>query len=281
MERNRYRGEDPRERVTAALTTLEQGIDGILDSDSFADYLATMARFHHYSAGNVLLIRLQKPEATQVAGYQRWKRLGRFVKLGEKGIKILVPHRRKRTDEETDEDEVIVRSFGLGTVFDISQTDGKPLPEPPIAREIRESSDSGVALFGHLMRFVEGAGVRVEREDLSRAHGYYAPHERRIVLGSHLAGDQRVKTLAHEAAHYVADHRGWTGREDAETVAESVAFVVLNHYGIDASGYSFAYVANWAQDRAVVKRNLDAIQRTAHALISGIEGGDAMEDDQL
>ena len=93
-------------------------------------------------------------------------------------------------------------------------------------------------------------------------------------------GDQRTKTLAHEVAHYVADHRGWTSREDAETVAESVAFVVLNHYGIDASGYSFAYVAGWAQDRAVVKRNLEAIQRTAHALIAGIEGGDTMEDDQ-
>ncbi len=280
MERNRNRGEDPRERVNAALSTLEQGIDGILDSQSFAEYLTTMARFHHYSFGNVMLIRTQNREATRVAGYQRWKQLGRQVKFGEKGIKILVPHVRKRTDEETGEEAVIVRSFGLGTVFDVAQTEGKPLPEPPVAREIRESSDAGVALFGHLMRFVEGEGVTVEREELTHGHGYYAPGERRIALGSHLVGDQRTKTLAHEAAHYVADHRGWTSREDAETVAESVAFVVLNHYGIDASGYSFAYVAGWAQDRAVVKRNLDAIQRTAHALIAGIEGGDAMEDDQ-
>ena len=134
MERNRYQGEDPRERVSAALATLERGIDGILDSQSFADYLATMARFHHYSAGNILLIHLQQPDATQVAGYQRWKQLGRQVKLGEKGIKILVPHARKVSDEETDEEQVIVRSFGLGSVFDISQTEGKPLPEPPVAQ---------------------------------------------------------------------------------------------------------------------------------------------------
>jgi hypothetical protein len=129
------------------------------------------------------------------------------------------------------------------------------------------------------MRFVEGEGVTVEREELTRAHGYYAPGERRIALGSHLTGDQRTKTLAHEAAHFVADHRGWINREDAETVAESVAFVVLKHYGIDASDYSFAYVAGWAQDRAVVKRNLDAIQQTAHALIAGIEGADHREDE--
>ena len=278
MERNRNRGEDPRERVNAALATLEQGIDGILDSQSFAEYLTTMARFHHYSFGNVMLIRMQNPEATQVAGYQRWKQLDRQVKLGEKGIKILVPHIRKRTDEETGEEEVIVRNFGLGTVFDIAQTEGKPLPEPPVAREIRESSDAGVALFGHLMRFVGEEGVSVEREELEHGHGYYVPGERRIVLGNHLEGDQRVKTLAHEAAHYVADHRGWTRREDAETVAESAAFVVLHHYGIDASSYTFAYVANWAQDRQVVKRNLDAIQRTAHALIAGI---DTPSDEEL
>ena len=281
MERNRNRGEDPRERVNAALATLEQGIDGILDSQSFAAYLATMAKFHHYSAGNILLIRLQAPEASRVAGYQRWKQLGRQVKLGEQGIKILVPHVHKQTDEETGEEERIVRNFGLGTVFDVSQTEGKSLPEPPVAQEIRESSDAGMTLFQHLMRFVQGEGVTVEHEHLEHAHGYYAPAERRIALGSHLEGDQRTKTLAHEAAHYVADHRGWISREDAETVAESVAFVVLNHYGIDASGYSFAYVANWAQNRQVFKRNLDAIQRTADALISGIEGRNDTEDDQL
>ena len=169
MERNRHRSEDPRERVNAALTTLEQGIDGILDSQSFADYLTTMAKFHHYSFGNVMLIRLQNPEATQVAGYRRWKQLGRQVKLGEKGIKILVPHIKKQTDEETGEEEILVRNFGLGTVFDVSQTEGEPLPEPPVAHEIRESTDAGVTLFGHLMRFVEGEGVTVEREELE--HG--------------------------------------------------------------------------------------------------------------
>ena len=279
MERNRNRGEDPRERVNAALSTLEQGIDGILESQSFGDYLATMARFHQYSAGNILLIHLQNAEASQVAGYQRWKQLGRQVKFGEKGIKILVPHARKVSDEKTGEEQVIVHSFGLGTVFDISQTEGKPLPEPPVAREIRESSDAGVALFGHLLRFVEGAGITVTREELEHGHGYYAPTRRQIALGSHLTGDQRTKTLAHEAAHFVADHRGWINREDAETVAESAAFVVLNHYGIDASDYSFAYVAAWAQNHQVFKRNLDAIQRTAHALIAGIEGGDALEEE--
>ena len=276
MERNRNRDEDPRERVNAALTTLEQGIDGILEGQAFAAYLATMARFHHYSFGNVLLIKLQRPDATRVAGYQRWQQLGRQVKRGEQGIKILVPHRVKTTDAETGEEQVIVRSFGLGTVFDIGQTEGQPLPEPPVAQEIRQATDAGAALYTHLERFLAGHGITVTQEKLERGHGYYAPTERRIAIGRHLAGDQRAKTLAHEAAHAVAEHRGDTRREDAETVAESAAFVVLHHYGIDTSSYTFPYVAGWAQNRQVVRRNLEAIQRTAHALIAGIEGpGDA------
>ena len=272
MERNRYRGEDPRERVAAALITLEQGIDGILDSQAFAEYLATMAKFHHYSFGNVLLIKLQAPAATWVAGYQRWKQLGRQVRLGEKGIKILVPHAIRTTDAETGEEQVIVRSFGLGTVFDIGQTEGQPLPEPPVAQEIRQATDAGAALYTHLERFLAAQGITVTPEELDRGHGYYAPTERRIAIGRHLTGDQQTKTLAHEAAHAVADHRGDTRREDAETVAESAAFVVLHHYGIDTSSYTFPYVAGWAQNRQVVRRNLEAIQRTAHALIAGIEG---------
>ena len=272
MERNRYQGEDPRERVSAALTTLEQGIDGILEGQAFADYLATMARFHTYSFGNVLLIKLQRPDSTRVAGYQRWKQLGRQVKRGEQGIKILVPHAIRTTDLETGEEQIIVRSFGLGTVFDVSQTEGRPLPEPPVTQEIRQATDAGAALYGHLERFLADQGITVAQEELDRGHGYYAPAERRIAIGSHLAGDQRTKTLAHEAAHVVAEHRGDTSREDAETVAESAAFVVLHHYGIDTSSYTFAYVAGWAQQRQVVRRNLEAIQRTAHALIAGIEG---------
>jgi hypothetical protein len=146
------------------------------------------------------------------------------------------------------------------------------MPEPPIVREIRESSDAGSALFGHLARFLDAEGIPLVREDTRPANGYWEPTARRIAVGVHLEGDQVTKTLAHETAHFVADHQLGMPKEDVETIAESSAFVILQHYGLDSSGYSFPYVARWAKDRQVLKRNLDAIQRTAHRVIEGVEG---------
>jgi N-terminal domain of anti-restriction factor ArdC len=131
---SRYRGPTREERLKDALQTLEHGIDSILTSERFESYLQTLARFHSYSSGNVLLIRAQRPEATRVAGYRKWLELGRQVKKGEQGIKILVPYKHKATvAEEDDKDTVIVKSFGVGTVFDVAQTEGEPLPDPPAA----------------------------------------------------------------------------------------------------------------------------------------------------
>nr|MBA2453182.1 ImmA/IrrE family metallo-endopeptidase [Chloroflexia bacterium] len=195
--------------------------------------------------------------------------LGRQVRKGEHGIRILVPHRRVIELDEGEE-TTIVRGFGVGTMFDVSQTDGEPLPEPPQVRELREATDTGRALYQALERYVTTQGISVVRAELARGNGYYAPMRRQIAIHNRLSGDQATKTLAHETAHFVADHRGGIAREDAETVAESVAYVVLSHYGIDSGNYSFAYVARWAEDRQVLKRNLDAIQRAAHVLVDGI-----------
>ncbi|MDQ3547830.1 MAG: ArdC family protein [Chloroflexota bacterium] len=258
------------DRLAATLRTLDEGIASILDSDAFARYLDVMSRFHHYSFGNVMLILAQQPDATQVAGYRRWQQLGRQVKKGEQGIRILVPHKRV-VELEKGEETTIVRSFGVGSVFDISQTDGDPLPEPPAVQEIREATDTGAALYRALETYVSAQGLTVVREELARGYGYYAPLRKQIGIDSRLVGDQATKTLAHETAHFVADHRCGMPREDAETVAESAAYVVLQHYGLDSSGYTFAYVARWAEDRAVLTRNLSAIQQTSHAIIAGIE----------
>lgn len=260
------------DKLAATMRTLEAGITSILDSDSFAEYLVVMSRFHHYSFGNVMLILAQRSDATQVAGYRKWQELGRQVNKGEKGIKILVPHKRV-VELEEGEETTIVRSFGVGSVFDIAQTDGEPLPAPPAAHEIREATDVGGALYGALESYVTEQGITVVREELPRANGYYAPTLKRIAVDSRLAGDQATKTMAHETAHFVAEHRGWMPREDAETVAESAAYVILQHYGIDSGSYTFAYVARWAEDRLVLKRNLDAIQKTSHTIIHAIEGG--------
>jgi len=113
--------------------------------------------------------------------------------------------------------------------------------------------------------------VRLSVEETGRANGYYRPSQCLIALSTRLRGDQRTKTLVHEAAHYLADHRWQVTREDAETVAESNAYVVLAHYGIDAGSYSFPYVARWAEDTAVLRRNLAEVQGVAAGLIAGIE----------
>jgi antirestriction protein ArdC len=261
----------PESKLAQTMRSLEQGIAGILDSEVFARYLALMSRLHHYSPSNVALILAANPEATYVAGYKRWQTLGRQVRRGEQGIAILVPHKRAIALEEGEE-TTIVHSFGVGTVFDVAQTEGEPLPEPPAVRAIREATDAGAALYRALETYVTAQGLSVVHEELRHGNGYYAPDLRRIGVDTRLAGDQAAKTLAHETAHVVADHHGWLPKADVETVAESTAYVVLQHFGIDSSGYSFGYVARWAEERQVLTRNLATIQQTAHAIITGIEG---------
>jgi len=271
------------EKIAEAMALLEQGIESILDSEGFAVYLKTMARFHTYSFNNVALIMAQRPEATQVAGYRAWQGMGRQVRKGEKSIVVFVPHRRRVKRSADTEAQVqgdgeqepratqTISGFGLGRVFDIAQTEGEALPEPPEARELAGTSQAGDRIERRLSHFLIGEGVRLSREDTGCVRGYYRPGERLIVVSERLSGDDRTKTLVHEAAHYLADHRGRIDRADAETIAESSAFVVLAHYGIDASEYSFPYVARWAEDKAVLRRNLSEVQGVAAGLIAGIE----------
>jgi antirestriction protein ArdC len=273
------------DQLQAALQTLEAGIDSILSSEGFAAYLATMARFHSYSPSNVALILTQAPEATRVAGYKKWQELGRQVRKGEKGIVILVPHKRRQSRDHQDVDEhkeeetttertvfTSVSGFGIGRVFDVLQTDGDPLPEPPRPEVVDGASDTGMRLYADLLDYLELHGVTTNREDTEPANGYYQPFNRHVGIGRHIDGDQATKTLTHEVAHMVSGDLSGIERRDAETVAESAAFVVLTHYGIDSSNYTFPYVATWAQDRAVLKRNLAAIQQVSHRIIADIEG---------
>jgi antirestriction protein ArdC len=268
-----YDGQADREnKVAAALTTLEQGIATLTDADSFKQYLTTMARFHQYSYGNVALILAQRPDATQVAGYRTWQTLGRQVKRGEKGLAILVPHKVKIESEEEGQDPIyIVRNFGIGYVFDISQTEGEELPQPPLPEQLRGQSTAGASLYGYLERYVTSQGITVLRRDTGTANGFYAPFRGEIAVHERLSGDQACKSLAHEVAHFTAEHNVHLPRADAETIAEASAYVVLSHYGIDTSSYSFPYIVAWGRDKAVLTRNLAGIQKTADAMISGVE----------
>jgi len=236
---------DPRsERLDRLVATLERGIGEILDSDGFAAYLRMRARFHRYSFANTLLIMTQRPDATLVNTYPRWQALGRQVRTGETAIKIFYPRQRKIEEELPDEegstDRYVLSGFGIGNVFDISQTDGETLPAPPPVREREESDATARAINRRLASYLIDQGLRLESRPLhGHAAGYWHPAANTIVVRRTEGVDpltiQKTKTLVHEAAHWQADHRGAIDRGDAETVAESCAYVVLQP-GADEPG---------------------------------------------
>lgn len=253
------------------LKQLEHAVSEIHDSESFRKYLDVQSRFHHYSLSNVLLIMTQYPDATRVAGYNGWLKMNRYVKKGEKAIKIIIPMLKTITDDVSG-DDVVQRRFGTGNVFDIKQTDGEPLPEVDVP--ILEG-DEGTELYGRLESLARDEGLSVavgdESSDPSLGHalGYYLPGEKRITVRQN-PQLQMTKTLAHELGHHFGGIDDTT--EENETIAESVAYVVCGHYGLDTGERSFPYVAVWSENRQVFQRVLGRIQTTATRIIDGLEG---------
>lgn len=266
-----------------ALDLLKKGVQNILSSDNYRAYLANLSRFHNYSYRNMILILLQCPHATRCAGFYTWKKMGRTVKKGEKGIKILAPSpfTITKTDKETGEEKKVrVMRFTTVSTFDISQTEGKDLPaSTTIANPLLGNSDAAALLYEKLTSIAHRYGFIVRRAATLPAHGSCNQTTKVITVGEHLSGDHATKTLCHEVAHMIADHSyARDGRDNAETVAESAAFVVLNRYGIDTSDYSFGYVAVWANDEKVLHQNLTDIQKVAHDIIEALEGKDESAD---
>ncbi len=268
------------QRLRDVLALLERGVTALLTGDGFAAYLRAMARFPAYSARNVALIHAQRPDATHVAGYRAWQTLGRQVRRGERGIRILVPYHRavaaeERQGEHEGEQQAEVGGFGVASVFDTAQTDGAPLPAPPAPRPLVGDSALASWLWERLAAFLVAEGVSLARYALDRGNGVYWPVYRRIVVNAALPGDQAAKTLAHECAHHVAVTRGLDrldgSRGDTEVIAEGAAFVVLAHVGLDTGDYSFPYVAGWVHERTALARNLEAIRATAATIIDAVD----------
>jgi antirestriction protein ArdC len=271
-------------RVREAVELLDAGVERILDSEEFKRYLAFAARFHRYSANNSLLILVQRPNATKIAGYKRWQELGRQVRRGEEGIRILAPIFRTIEDEESGEKTRILCSFKVVKVFDVSQTDtvsgAGSLPEKPRPAALPGSSPAGRALAQSLARLCEAEGLELREsgEELDAlypgANGLYSPRRKLILLRETLADDQKAKSLTHELAHHLL-HRDARASEaerpTLEAEAEGTAYAVLSYFGVDASDYSFAYVAHWAEQRVVVKAVLSNIQRAAREIIEAVE----------
>ena len=278
------------ERLKALTDQLEQGVSDIFQSGQYAAYLTAMSKFHHYSFGNAMLIFMQCPNASHVAGYHDWKRkFGRQVKRGEHGIAILAPcpYRRQEEVEETAPDGsssksvqwVQRMSFRTVTVFDISQTEGKPLPE--IAKKLTGDVAQYESMVAAI-RSISPYPIHIERFP-SDAYGCCNFVEQRIFVQPDMSQAQTIKTMIHEVSHAklhapIEDGDGETPpqrkrRFVREMEAESVAYVVCQHFGIDTADYSFSYVAGWShgKDLSQLKASLELIRNTAAELIDGID----------
>jgi antirestriction protein ArdC len=271
---------ETRERkIDEVLRQLKSGVDSIQDSDNFREFLLTMSKFHDYSIGNLILIMLQKPEATRVAGYTTWKELGRYVRKGEKGIAILapcMPPKETRVvepeDEEDEEIQVETRPiyFKVVHVFDVSQTEGKELPEVEVPALIGEADDE---LYNGVLNLAKLQGLDVSFE----SRPYQDPAIKGMYSGKIIwvrpeeSRAQQLKTLLHEMAHYYSEGVFRMPRRNAETIAESVAFTVGAHFGFDSGIRSFPYVALWAQDKKVLEQNLADIRKVSTKIIDALE----------
>lgn len=253
------------ESLANLATALEQG-----RSETLAAYLTTMARFHRYSFGNIMLIASQKPDATRVAGFQTWKKLGRWVKAGEKGILIFAPIViRPKEDQPADtasqEPRTLLR-FKAVYVFDVSQTDGQQLPE------FATVSGNPNGHTDRLKAFIAQQGISLEyADDLDGADGASAGG--RIILHTGLTPAKEFSVLAHEAAHEMlhhADNGPRPSKTVRETEAEAVAFVVCEAIGLASNGAAADYIQLYNGDKGTLAASLDRIQKTATAIIAAI-----------
>ena len=283
------------EKDTKALAEhLKEGMKNYLDSDQFNSFLDTMSKFHNYSLNNIHLLKMQNPNVTQVASFNKWKTdFDRTVKKGAKALKIWVPYQVKTkipenqkelnfspSENEMDQKEITVTRFKLGNVFDVSQTEGKDLP-----KAIHELSGS-VKDYEDLYRAAKAVSmdnqVPISFEEIKRENtrGYYSPNENRIVISKKLKGEEHIlKTIFHEMAH--ADlHKGTNAQygddqyRKQELQAESVAYVVASHFGFDTSSYSFGYLAIWSKDKNGFEdmvEQLQVVQKEAKSLIDRMD----------
>ena len=273
---NRLTPEQRRERLEQAHATLVDEVERLTSSAEWLDYLRFMARFPSRSARNNLLIRAQCPVATAVLGYRQWEALGRHVRRGEHGLRIFAPLARRieRDNPETGETEVarLIGGFRLVAVFDVSQTDGDPLPVDPVRPRLVDGAAPD-GMWETLARHVIESGFVLERvptiESHPLANGVTIRDRHLVQVATEgRSPAQQVKTLAHELAHVRLHDDATTPREIAEVEAESVAFLVAEAFGLDTSDYSVPYVAGWgATDAAAVLRVADRVQRCAAAIL--------------
>ena len=239
------------------ITAVESG-----QSEQLKTYLAMMGRFHRYSLGNQMLIHFQRPDATRVAGYRTWMQLGRQVRRGEQSIRIMAPIMRRA--KEADDDEKVV-AFRTACIFDVSQTDGKPLAE-----FAKVNGDPG-EYTERLRGLIAAKGIDLEYSNaIGSAKGLSA--KGMIILREDLGLAEGFSTLAHELAHEILHQGGKSPKSKTveETEAEAVAFVVCQAIGLDTNGAASDYISLYDGRKETLIESLERIQRTAGEIIRGI-----------
>lgn len=293
-------GENSADRLKEITDRLEQGIKELFESERYKEYLRVMSKFYNYSFNNTMLIAMQKPDASYVAGFNAWKNnFQRNVIKGEKGIRILAPapFKVKREMEKldpqtqqpiigkdgkpvTEEQEVTIPAFKVVSVFDVSQTEGKELPNIGVD-ELTGDVEQYKDFFAALER-TSPVPIGFEKIE-SGAHGYYHLEEKRIAIDEGMSELQTLKTAIHEVSHAKLHDIDLNAPKDEQQVrpdrrtreveAESVAYTVCQHYGLDTSDYSFGYVAGWSSGKELteLKGSLETIRSAANEIINSID----------
>ena len=292
--------EKPAEKLKEITDRLEQGIAELFDSERYKEYLKVMSKFHNYSFRNTVLIAMQKPDASLVAGFSAWKNnFERNVMKGQKGIKIIAPSPYKIKQEMqkidphtqkpiigkdgkpvTEEKEITIPAYKVVSVFDVSQTEGKELPDIAVD-ELTGDVDRYKDFFAALEKT---SPVPIAFENIEGgSHGYYHLEDKRIAINEGMSELQTLKTAIHEIAHAKLhdidlnapkdEQQPHIDRRTREVEAESVAYTVCQHYGLDTSDYSFGYVAGWSSGRELseLKSSLETIRSAAAEIINSID----------
>lgn len=272
-----------KEQIKEITDKLEEGIKDLFESDNYINYLKCMSRFTDYSFNNTILISMQRPDASLVAGFRKWNEFNRYVRKGEKSIKIIAPCIYKVDKEngnnETEksnkgDEERVLKGFRVVHVFDISQTMGEELPT--IAHEL-DGTVEGYAEFMLALKQVSPVPIEFKKIEGS-ANGYYHLTDKNIVIDTGMSEIMNIKTAIHEISHGILHDKDNGAEKDVdrhtkEVQAESVSYVLCQYYGLDTSDYSFGYVAGWSSGRDLkeLKASLDTIRQTANTIIKGID----------